>query len=242
MQQQRWIACGLMALVALAVPASAEIIIPTLPGYDTSSPGMDWFSVENNGDGMGDAQNADSENSLVGAMQNGNLCRAHWVFDIDDTIDPSDILIATLNVRLKSVLNGPSATASLFHSQESTAGGNDISTGTQRRDAFHDPGFVDTGMDIADPASTAGMFYAFDVTSFVVDDLINDADDAYSNFRAQLDGAAAKGDVPPGERYVFNSGDDLDPALRPFLSITLVPEPAGLMLIGLAGMLILRRR
>lgn len=244
---------GLVSVIAFAgVSSAATIKVMTAPGFDAAGAprsGVDWHAldVSDPGDGIGDAQNVASENLVVGTLPNGHLARTFLAFDIDDGINPADIISVTFNIRYKALINGAGLPViSLHHSQPSQAGDDTRPMGGGgRRDAYHDATFLDTGLDVVTVGDAVGAFYSLDVTSFVIDDLNNDGTtstgDAYSNFGLFLDGVSARGDVVADSRYLFNAGDDLDPDQRPFLEFRLIPEPASLALFAL-GLLIVRRR
>lgn len=245
MQQQRTILTMIVFASTAALASTATMTLKPSVG-DAQTPGMDWQAgIRANGT---NTQNHVSQNQPVGTIGNGVLMRGLISFDLDDSIDPSDIISATLNVRLKGKNPNIIDSVSVYHSE--SVAWSDIDNPTKRTTMFNDGTFVDTGENLVDPNSAPGQFYSVSVTDEIIEDVTNDVD-AFSVFRLQLNNASTTADLAPGIAYTFDAAEAAtfetspgvtNPQWVPFLEITLVPEPSAALLLTLAAASFLRRR
>lgn len=212
----------LLSLFWLSAGASANTLI--YPGSNNTEVGADWHALDSTDNGLGNTQNHGSQNGVLGTLGNGGLGRYCVAFDLDDLLDPADVVSVTLHLRLKGKVGTPPANASLYHSQASQVGGSNA-TPTQRSLVYHDASFSDTGLDLFTP-STPNGWYAFDVTSEVISDLTNDVGDKMTVFRTQIDGIVQQSDLAPNIRYVISTVEDTGNS--PYLEIELAAAPCGI--------------
>jgi hypothetical protein len=148
---------------------------------------------------------------------------------------------ATLRFFVDSI-DTPAGPLSVFHSETD----NDLDL---LASDFENASYVDTLMDLVQPADVAGQFYELDVTDLVLADYASDGLDPFSAFRLQVNEAVFFEDGQKHRYRLAMPGNAVE-ASHPKLILTFtdqlsaVPEPSSIVLaaIALAGLLAHGRR
>lgn len=166
---------------------------------------------------------------------------AFW-FDLPTIPTGESLDTATFRIFLANTLNDDATIGSLgpvsvfFDNSE-----NDGSSGA----AAGFGGGTDTGLDLVTNTSITGQYYEVDVTTIVATDYATDGTGQgfgpVSYFRLAMDNAQAFSSATGDNVYVFQGGDNTSP---PELVISTIPEPSSfaLLIAGVSGLLVLRRR
>lgn len=213
--------------LAAAAPAHAAVISPTADGN---------VNDQNVEDGLGDevvtvamaVGDFETTNEAADRVQRGILIFTLPTLGPGETVDS-----AVLSVRLNSIQGTPAGDVSVY---SLTASNGDSLQASQYQAAGTRIGTLVT------PTSAGSTFYDIDVTTAVATDYaVDPAGNQRSTFRLQIDGLLAADDDNGSDRYSF-AASSAAAVNAPFLTVTTVPEPGSLSLIGLGVVALAARR
>jgi hypothetical protein len=196
------------------------------------APAAVTYAWDADADGMGDRtvdhHATSSGRQGIGELDGLALSRLKLTFPLPESV--ADLQSARLRVYLDNAVGTPHGPLSLFHN----ASDNDLA---RLASDFEDPAYVDTGLDLVQPADPGEQFYELDVTDLVLADYAADGDYPVTAFRLQIDEALS---VPDGQGNSCNLVATGAGGEGPRLILTFVPEPSSWVICVVAVGLILK--